>query len=99
MGLDEASLGLRLEQAEDLFLGAHLHVQPGRDRADRRQRHGVAQQHADDRCIHVVPHLDGVVMITSSGRSWKRSQRALSAMKPVVVDAFGAMVGASGCNG
>ena len=33
-------------------------------------------------CIHVVPHLDGVVMITSSGRSAKRSQRALSAMNP-----------------
>jgi hypothetical protein len=33
-------------------------------------------------CIHVVPHFDGVEMITSSGLNSKRSHRALSAMKP-----------------
>ena len=33
-------------------------------------------------CIHVVPHFEGVVMITSSSRSAKRSQRELSAMNP-----------------
>jgi len=33
-------------------------------------------------CIHVVPHFDGVEIITSSGRNANRSHRALSAMKP-----------------
>ena len=33
-------------------------------------------------CIHVVPHFDGVEMITSSDLNAKRSQRALSAMNP-----------------
>jgi len=31
---------------------------------------------------HVVPHFDGVEMITSSGLNAKRSHRALSAMNP-----------------
>jgi hypothetical protein len=29
-------------------------------------------------CIHVVPHLGGVLMMTSSGRKTKPSHRALS---------------------
>ena len=33
-------------------------------------------------CIHVVPHFDGVEMITSSGLNAKRSHRALSDMNP-----------------
>jgi hypothetical protein len=46
--LDEAARGLSVEQREDLVFGAHEHVEPRRDRADRWQLGRVAQEHADD---------------------------------------------------
>jgi hypothetical protein len=50
MSLDEPTVRLPLEEAEYLVVGADQHVEPGRERADRRPEvDAVEEQHPHDR--------------------------------------------------
>jgi len=83
VGLDEPAVRLPLEEPEHLVVGADQHVEPGRQRADRRAESTRSRSNIPTIvCIQVVPHVDGVEITTSPGRNVNRSHRALSTMTP-----------------
>ena len=79
VGLDEAPMRLRVEVGHHVVTVAVSMSSHGETRSSDVCKRGVWNtSNAEIICIHVVPHFAGVLMMMSSGRSSKPSQRALS---------------------